>query len=192
MLRGASRRVNRLVDRMAQCPTMSDEPEPPARRRPAPPASWWPVWAILEGLAVGVASVAAALAVAFAIVDFAPADTSPCDSDLACLPDLRPLILSVSSMPVVIAVVGPLVARLFALPWPWLFAIPAAWAAVMACVGLGPADGQSRWPFHGTLTSLVILLVPYSLIALWIRWQRTKDAARDPTMPPEPGRRTRS
>jgi hypothetical protein len=174
ILCGAQLRVNRLVDRVAQWPTMSDEPEPSARRRPARPGSWWPVWAILEGLAVGVASVAAAVAVAFAIVDFAPADTSPCDSDLACLPDLGPLILAVSSIPVVIAAVGPLVARLFALPWPWLFAVPAAWAVVVACVGLGPADGQSRWPFHGALTSLVILLVQYSLIALWTRWQRTK------------------
>jgi hypothetical protein len=132
---------------------------------------------MLEGLAVGVASVAAAVAVAFAIVDFVPADTSPCDSDLACLPDLGPLIFAVSSMPVVIAVVGPLVARLFALPWQWLFAVPAAWALVVACAGLGSADDQRPRLLHDPVTSVAILLILYSLIALWTRWQRTKYAA---------------
>jgi hypothetical protein len=138
-------------------------------------------------LAIGVASAATAVSVAFAIVRFAPADTSPCDSDLACLPDLGPLILAITSMPLVIAIVGPLVARLLRASRPWFFAVPAAWAVVLACVGLGPADGQNRWPFNDTFSSIVILLVPYSLIALWTSWQQAKDRARrTPTMSPDP------
>ena len=160
---------------------MSDEQDPRIRARPTQPAPWWPVRAMLGGLAIGVASTATAVAVAFAIVELVPADTSPCDSDLACLPDLGPLILAVASMPLVIAVVGPLIARLLHASRPWLFAAPAAWAVVLACVGLGPADGQNRWPFNDTISSVVILLVPYSLIALWTLWL-PKDQARSTPM----------
>jgi hypothetical protein len=145
----------------------------------------WPVWAILRGLAIGVASAATAASVAFAIVKLAPADTSPCDSDLWCVPDVRPLILAITSIPLVIAIVGPLVARLLGASRPWFFAVPAAWAVVVACVGIGPADGQNRWPFNDTLSSVVILLAPYSLIALWTSWQQAKDRARrTPTTSP--------
>ncbi|MEV0128763.1 hypothetical protein AB0H83_09890 [Dactylosporangium sp. NPDC050688] len=129
-------------------------------------ASWWPVWAILRGLAIGVVSAGAAVGVAFAIVELVPRDTAPCDSDLVCLPDVRSLILAIVSVPVVIAVVGPVVARLLGMAWPWLFAAPAGWAVVLACVGLGPADGQEHWPFNDPFSSVVILLVPYCAIAL--------------------------
>lgn len=156
---------------------MSDWPDPQVHPRQARPTSWWPVWAILRGLATGVASVACAAAVAFAIVEFAPADNSPCDSDLACLPDLGPLILAIVSLPLVIAIVGPLVARLLRMSRPWFFVVPAGWAVAVACVGLGPADSRDRWPFNDVFSSLVILLIPYSLIALWTSWQRTKDQA---------------
>jgi hypothetical protein len=124
------------------------------------------VWAALRGLAVGVASVAAAVAVALAIVESAPVDTSPCDSELACLPDLGPLILAVTSMPLVMAVVGPLVAWLLRASRPLFFTLPAAWALVLVCVGLGtPSD---RWPFNDTVSSVALLVLPYILVALWI------------------------
>ncbi|HKN52537.1 MAG TPA: hypothetical protein VJX66_08555 [Amycolatopsis sp.] len=166
---------------------MSDQRDPHVHTRQARSASWWPVWAILRGLAIGVASAATAASVAFTIVKFAPANTSPCDSDIACLPDLGPLILAITSMPMVMAIVGPLVARLLGVSRPWFFVVPAAWGVVLACVGLGPADGQNRWPFNDTFTSIVILLAPYSLIALWTSWRQAKDRAqRTPTMSPDP------
>jgi hypothetical protein len=80
----------------------------------------------MRGLATGVASAATAAAVAFATVEFAPADASPCDSDLPCFPNLGPLILAITSIPLVIAIVGPLVARLLGASRPWFFAVPAA------------------------------------------------------------------
>jgi hypothetical protein len=79
---------------------MSDNHEPHVGMRQTLTASWWPVWALLRGLAIGALSAATAAGVAFAIVELAPADTSPCDSDLACLPDVGPLIWAVTSIPV--------------------------------------------------------------------------------------------
>ena len=122
------------------------------------------VWAVARALAPGVASVAAALGVGWAILASAPPD-APCDSDLVCLPDLGPVIHAVLAFPVVVAVVGPLAGRLLRVPRPWLLAAPAA-AVVLACVGLGPAEGQAYWPFSMPCC-LAILLVPYGLIAWW-------------------------
>ena len=156
---------------------MSDGRDTRVHSRQARPTFWWPVWAILRGLVTGVASVACAAAVAFAIVKLIPADNSPCDGDLPCFPDLGPAILAVVSLPLVIAIVGPLVARLLRLSPPLFFVVPAGWVMVIACVGLGPADGQDRWPFNDAYSSLGILLILYSLIALWTTWRRTKDQA---------------
>ncbi|UWZ40586.1 DUF952 domain-containing protein [Dactylosporangium roseum] len=122
--------------------------------------------AVARGLGAGVASVAAALGVGWAILASAPPDP-PCDSDLACLPHLGPVIDAVLAFPVVVAVVGPLAGRLLRVPRPWWLAAPAAWAVVLACVGLGPADGQAHWPFSSALSCLAILLLPYGLIAWW-------------------------
>ncbi|WP_426502491.1 hypothetical protein ACPPVO_33185 [Dactylosporangium sp. McL0621] len=131
-------------------------------------APWWPLWALLRGLAVGVASVAVAVGAGLAIIELSSAGDSSCSSDLVCLPDLGPLIFATMLMPVLIAVTGPLVARLLGLARPLLFAVPAAWAVVLACVGLGPADGRHRWPYNSAVSSIVILLVPYCLLALWV------------------------
>ncbi|MFF5234377.1 hypothetical protein [Dactylosporangium sp. NPDC000521] len=152
--------------------------------RQARPASWWPVWAMLRGLAIGAASAATAAAVAFAIIGLAPENTSACDSDLVCLPDLGPALLAVTSMPLAIAIVGPMVAHLFGASRPGFFAVPAAWAMVLACVGLGPADGQDRWPFNDAFSSIVILLVPYCLIALWAFRQQTTGSGTTPADDP--------
>jgi uncharacterized protein (DUF952 family) len=122
--------------------------------------------AVARGLAAGVASVAAAGGVGWAILASAPPQ-APCDSDLACLPDLGPLINAVLAFPVVVAVAGPLAGRLLRVPRPWWLAAPAAWAGVLAYVGLGPADGQAYWPFSSALSCLAILLLPYGLIAWW-------------------------
>jgi uncharacterized protein (DUF952 family) len=124
------------------------------------------VSAVARGLGAGVASVAAALGVGWAILASAP-PAAPCDSDLVCLPDLEPVIHAVLAFPVVVAVVGPLAGRLFRVPRPWWLAAPAAWAVVLACVGLGPADGQGFWPFSSAISCLAILLMPYGLIAWW-------------------------
>jgi hypothetical protein len=167
---------------------MGDKRDTHIHTRQARSASWWPVWAILRGLAIGVVSEAAAAAVAFAIVKLAPADTSPCPIDYPCLPDLGPLILASTSMLLVMAVVGPLVARLLGVPRPWLFIVVPAGAVVLACTGFGPAAAvQNHWPFNDTFGRIVILLVAYSLIALWISRQQAGDRAwRTPTMSPDP------
>jgi hypothetical protein len=147
------------------------------------------LWTIVRGLAIGLASIGAGIFVVFAVVKVVPADTSPCDSDIACLPDIRPLILAICAFPVAIALVGPLVARLLRAPRPSFFAAPAAWATVLACVGLGPADTRDRWPFNNEVSSLLILWIPYGLIALWIFLQQTSDRTRRSkrAAPPESG-----
>ncbi|MEV4137157.1 hypothetical protein AB0J72_33915 [Dactylosporangium sp. NPDC049742] len=66
-----------------------------------------------------------------------------------------------------IAIVGPLLARFLGASRPWLFAAPAAWATALTCVGLGLADGQNHWPFNDAFSSIAILLLSYSVIALW-------------------------
>jgi uncharacterized protein (DUF952 family) len=124
------------------------------------------MWAVARGLGAGVVSVAAALGVGWAILASAPPD-APCDSDLACLPDVGPVIHAMLAFPVVVAVVGPLAGRLLRVPRPWWLAAPAAWAVVLACIGLGPADGQAHWPYSSALSCLAILLMPYGLIAWW-------------------------
>src|SRR5258705_5359128 len=128
--------------------------------------------AALRGLAVGVASTGAGVLVGFAVIELTPTDDGPCDSDLVCLPDLGPVILVVSLVAVVIALAGPLVAHLLGIRHPALFALPSAWAVVVACVGLGPADRQDQWPFNDLVSSLLILWIPYSLIALWVSWRK--------------------
>jgi hypothetical protein len=82
-----------------------------------------------------------------------------------CLPDLGPVIFAFLAMPLVIAVTGPLVARLVRLTRPWLFAIPAIWALVVVFLALGP--GGSFWPFNSAVSSAVIFLVPYALLAVY-------------------------
>src|ERR1700755_2942355 len=111
------------------------------------------MWAVARGL---VASVAAALGVGWAIFASAPPD-APCDSDLACLPDLGPVIHAVLAFPVVVAVVGPLAGRVLPVRRLGWLAAPAAWAVVLACVGLGPAEGQAHWPFSSAVSCLAIL-----------------------------------
>ncbi|GAA3241498.1 hypothetical protein GCM10010532_082590 [Dactylosporangium siamense] len=124
------------------------------------------MWAISRGLAIGVSSATITAAVVVAIAKFTPVDDSPCDSDLACLPDVRPVIYALTCMPLVIAIVGPLIARLVGASRPLWFAVPAAWVVVLACIGLGPADGQDQWPFNDPFSSIAILLAPYIAIAL--------------------------
>ncbi|MEV4515432.1 hypothetical protein AB0K00_41560 [Dactylosporangium sp. NPDC049525] len=138
--------------------------------------------AALRGLAIGVASTVAAAAVAFAIIALVKADDAPCDSDLACLPDLGPLILAVLAIPVAVAVTGPLVARLLRVPNPPLFAIPAAFMVVWACVSLGPAR-NIRWPFNDLVSTVLILWLPYVLIAVWVS-RRVVDAGPPPRTTP--------
>jgi hypothetical protein len=119
-----------------------------------------------RGLIVGAICMAFAAAVATAILWVAAPDEEPCDRDLVCIPDLGPLIAAVIAVPLAIALAGPLVAWLTRIPRPWLFALPAAWAVVLAMVVLGPGNLQAVWPFNSLAAILLILWVPYGLIAM--------------------------
>jgi hypothetical protein len=139
--------------------------------------------AALRGLAVAVVSIGAGVGAGVAIIALAP-DEGPCTSDLACLPDLRPMFLAVFVMPVLMAVIGPLTARLLRLRRPALFAIPAALAAAWLCAGLVPA-GQGYWGLVGVVGVPVVLLMSYVVIAVWVA--KPAVDAGPPLTPPAPG-----
>ncbi|HTJ36082.1 MAG TPA: hypothetical protein VL738_22915 [Dactylosporangium sp.] len=125
------------------------------------------LWGALRGLAVGIVAGAAAAGVAALILWLYPVDDGPCDSDLACLPDLEGVLLAVGSVPVVVAIAAPVAARLLGAPLAGLYAVPVVWVLVLTCVSVGPADGQRMWPFNSLASSLAIYLVPYTLIGLY-------------------------
>jgi hypothetical protein len=130
---------------------------------------------VVRGLAVSVGSTLAAVAVAAAMVRLWPVDASACDGDLACLPDVGLAIAALASIPVAIAVAGPLMARLLRLRYPALFVLPSLWAAGVVCVWLGPADAADRWPFNDVVSSALILWIPYVVLALAASWAATDD-----------------
>ncbi|MBG6136364.1 hypothetical protein [Longispora fulva] len=82
----------------------------------------------------------------------------PCDSDLACLPDLGPLIRAAFVGLVVVALVGPLVARVLRLRTPWMFAAP---VGVMVCV-----------MFSNSVLPLLLIWSSYAPLAVWVMRRR--------------------
>jgi hypothetical protein len=116
--------------------------------------------AIWRGLAIAMASTAASVLIGLAIVRLVPADGSA--------RELSALIVVACELPLMIAVVGPVVARLLGVRRPSFFAIPAAWAV---CVVLVSAVEKPIWPFNDPLSSLLILWIPYPLISVWILQQ---------------------
>jgi hypothetical protein len=127
------------------------------------------VWAA-QGVVAGVTSLVAAVLTAFAIAK--EAEPAGADCVDVCLPDLGPAILAILAMPVVMGVVGPLVAKLLRLPTPGLFAAPVAWAVVVASVWLGPPDSRDHWPFNSLTSTVSIFLALYAVLAVWAGGQR--------------------
>lgn len=141
----------------------------------------WPyLWGAMRGLAVGLVATAAAVGVAVLIVWAYPVDDGPCDSDLACLPDLTGLLFALGSLPVVVGVGGPVAARLLGAPRPLLYALPVLATFLWVCVAAGPAQGQAAWPFGSLGASAVILLAPYAVIGLFDRPAEAKARAGAP------------
>ncbi|GAA4262836.1 hypothetical protein GCM10022255_101930 [Dactylosporangium darangshiense] len=124
-------------------------------------------WGALRGLAVGIVAGVAAVVVAALILWLHPVGDGPCGSDLACLADLEGVLLAIASVPVVVAIAAPVAARLLGAPLAGLYAVPAVWVLVVACVGVGPADRQRVWPFNSFVSSLAIYLVLYALLGLY-------------------------
>jgi hypothetical protein len=119
-----------------------------------------------QGLLIGVTSLAAAALTVVVIGATARQDRAQCVDDLACLPHLGPAILAMLAMPVVMAVVGPLVAMLLHLSSPGLFATPVLWTVVAA-------DLQDHWLFNSLTSTISIFLVSYALLAVWLGSDRT-------------------
>ncbi|MEU5726609.1 hypothetical protein ABZ783_33010 [Micromonospora sp. NPDC047738] len=150
---------------------MSDDPVPPA----APARLVRPRKAlrlVAAGLLVGLVTLGVAVAAALALAKLAEREPASCAEDAPCLPDLGPVILAILSVPVLMAVVGPLAARILRLPAPGLFAMPVIWAVVVACVLLGPADRRQHWPFDSPVGLGFTFLLPYAGLALWAGHRR--------------------
>lgn len=76
------------------------------------------------------------------------------------------------AMSVVMAVVGPLIAKLLRLPSSGLFATPVLWPVMVASVGFGPAESQNHWPFNSLTSTISIFFVFYALLAIWVGGQQ--------------------
>lgn len=70
---------------------------------------------------------------------------------------------STGAVAVAVAVTGPLIARRlrFAKPWHLVFAAPAGWLAVWACVGVP----SNHWLLNNVIANVAILLILYCLPA---------------------------
>jgi hypothetical protein len=124
------------------------------------------LWRALRGLAVGVAAMGLAVLTTFAILHLVPSRTE-CDATLACMPDIRPVLLAALSIAVVVTVGGPVVGWVLRAPRPLVFELPVLWTLVLLCVGTGPGDWQRHWPFNDGLSDAVILACLYGLAGLW-------------------------
>jgi len=118
------------------------------------------ILSMVRGLSIGACAGGLGWLTFYAIATFMPSRSS-CDEDLGCLPDVGPFLFGLMMFPIVAAVLGPVLAWLLRARRPGLYATPAAWILILACVGSGPADQQDRWPYNSFVTSLVIFLIPY-------------------------------
>ena len=129
---------------------------PPVEERPSRPGPWALLWAVVRGCAVGVLSIAAGLAVAYAVIP-AP-QAQPCGEDeLTCLPDFGPILAAVAVIGTVVLVVSPLAARLVRLARPWLFVLAGVWVDMLLVLG-GVANAAVQ---------VILALAPYALLAMW-------------------------
>jgi hypothetical protein len=126
------------------------------------------LWNALRGLAVGVVSTGVTVLTGIAILHLMRPRPGSCDeSDLACLPDVGPLIVVALSMAVVIVVVSPVVGWMLRAPRPLVFELPVLWALVLVWVSLGPGEWQRHGPFNDGFSIVFILMCSYCLAGLW-------------------------
>ena len=118
----------------------------------------------------GVASIAAVLAIAYAVV---PAtEQQPCtDGEIACLPDFGPIIVAIVVMAILIPVLSPLAAWAVRLPTPLWFVLPGLWVDALILVG-GIAN---------PVVAVILALAPYGLVGAWVHRRSARPA------PPHPG-----
>jgi hypothetical protein len=120
-----------------------------------------------RGLATGIASVTLTTAVLSLVVSA----YEPCGgAETRCYAALGQVGLMIIAAPVLLAVLGPLTARLLRFPWPGClaFAAPAGWLGVWFCVGLPGNHGLLSHPG----ANLAILLILYGPTA-WLAGRRT-------------------
>jgi hypothetical protein len=117
-----------------------------------------------RGLTTGVVSMTLTAAVAFTFGLLVW--SAPCHApERGCISGLAAVGLIVMVAPVMLAVVGPLVARRLRFSWPgylW-FAAPAGWLVLWICAGIR----SERWPFMSVTANVVVLLILYCLAA-WL------------------------
>jgi hypothetical protein len=121
-----------------------------------------------RGLTTGVVSMTLTAAVVFAIgllVGLAPCHAP----ERGCMSGLAAVGLMVLAAPVMLAIVGPLVARRlrFSRPGYLWFAAPAGWLVLWICVGIR----SERWPFTSVTANVAVLLMLYCLAA-WLASRR--------------------
>ncbi|WP_412543911.1 hypothetical protein R8Z50_15890 [Longispora sp. K20-0274] len=149
---------------------MSDHgvPEPEVARPTGPRPPGW-LWIAGRGLIVGSLSLAAGWGAGelfLTATDKGP--PPPCDSDLACLPDLRPLIGAVLVALLAVTLAGPLAARLSRLRSPWMFVAPAGAMVALGCVGLDFSP-----------LALALAWMSYAPLAVWVMRRRPIGVLRD-------------
>ncbi|MER7279744.1 hypothetical protein ABT369_35430 [Dactylosporangium sp. NPDC000244] len=112
--------------------------------------------ALWRGLVTGISAVVITLAATVGPARLATTAPSPSRSgdDLPVLPGLERALVIMALAPVVLAVLGPLIAHRLGLPEPWLFAMPAAGLVVLACVGIGARDPS--WTLLLGITSATV------------------------------------
>ena len=118
-----------------------------------------------RGLVTGLASIALTVAVVFGLGWLA--SQQPCDG-LGCLSGLGVAVLLVAGSPMLLAVIGPLVAWLlrFRPPACFVFAAPPGWLGVWVCLGFQGFQSGS-WLLYSLGATAVMLLISYGLSA-WL------------------------
>jgi hypothetical protein len=127
----------------------------------------------VRGLVAGAIGIAITAMLTFGALRLMRPPGGSCGSDLVCLPDVTGILLTGAAIPVVLSLLGPLAARLLRLPEPWLYAIPAAWAVVVVCLGLGLGGQTVATP--GAAVGFLALWISYGVIAVWRSGRPTGD-----------------
>jgi hypothetical protein len=121
-----------------------------------------------RGLAIGVASVALTVAVVSGIGWLTTGSCDSSDQGMGCrLHDLGVVVLLIAGTPVLLAMMGPLVAWLlrFRPPGCLVFAAPAGWLAIW--IWLAFSFQGAHWLAYSLGATAVILLISYCLSA-WL------------------------
>jgi hypothetical protein len=137
-----------------------------------------------RGLATGAASIMLTTAVVCGIYLLGAGDDG-C-SDLCAGPALEFLGLLLLSFPTLLAIVGPLMARLFRFPWPVNLVFVAPPGLVFLLICFGPDTGPiGRWLLDHIGADILIMPVAYGL-AGWVAGASETAVARQQRRPSRP------